>query len=337
MNPVIRMRFGVLLALLLVALVSLGATYQPNGQVKNYITVRSQANASASEVARIQKTETFEVKEIANGWGKVVTDAGVEGYVNAKYIEKVPETIVAAEGEVMGGAGRYSLHWMVWVILGLVAAVFLMQQFELDGAISVWLVPIVWFLLGVSELAYIILCYDPFWTGKDLGWLAILISVVVFAVCAFYQTGSMIGFAKTYSEDNAAVGIWSVPVCAIAAIVLAFTAKDYVWIPGVVFALAQLWQAFIIFSTVNEYQGPGLAIVSALGYLFGMLGTLVVATLLVVLVVVVVVGIFLLNVILSMLNTESGKIELTHKWGDYFSDQYGNEWTHIGGGRFYRS
>lgn len=336
MNSFIRNRIGMLLAVLLVALVSLGATYQPNGQVKNYITVRSQANASASEVARIQKSETFEVTEINNGWGKVVTAHGVEGYVNAKFIEKVPEVVVAAEGEVMGGAGRYDLHWMVWVILGLVAAVFLMQQFELDGAVSVWLVPIAWLLLGMSELAYIILCYDPLWTDMGLGWLAILIAVVVFAVCAFYQTGSMIGFAKTYSEDNAAVGIWSVPVCAVAAIILAFTAQDYIWIPGVAFALAQLWQAFVIFRTVNEYQGPGLAIVSALGYLFGMLGTLIVATLFVVLVVVVVVGLFLLYFILSMLGSETGKIELTHKWGDYFSDQYGNEWEHIGGGRFYR-
>lgn len=337
----IKLRASALLAALLVALVSLAAAYRPNSQVKSYITVRSSASAQAKEIGRIQKTDVFEVTEFKGGWGKVVTESGTVGYVNAKFIEKVPETPInqstTHSNSPSWNGGNLDLHWMVWLILALVVAVFAMQKCDLDGEVSIWVTPIMWFLLGFCELFYLVFCHDPLWTNANLGWLAIIIAAVVFAFSAFYQTGSMIGFAKIYSEDNAAVGIWSVPVCAVGGIILGFTAPDYLWIAFAAFGVAQLFQAYIIFSTVNEYQGAGLATVSALGYLFGMLGTIVMATLLLVLVAIVLIGIFVLWIVLSMLGSSNSDIRLTHKWGDYFSDQYGNEWEYIGGDRYRRT
>ncbi len=335
----IRFRLAAIIVAVLVALVAFGAAYRPNGQVKSHITIRSEAKASASEIGRISKGDIFEVTEVAGGWGKVVTADGAVGYVNARYIEKVPEVKVPAKesGPVAWKGGSLDLHWMVWLILALMAAVFIMQKCDLDGEVSIWVTPVMWFLLGLSQLTYIFLCKDPFWTGADLGWLAILIAVVVFAIGAFYQTGSMVGFAKTYSEDNAAVGIWSVPVCVVGGIILNYTAPEYLWIALAVFGLAQLWQAFVIFRTVSQYQGAALAAVSATGYLFGMLGTLVMATLLVALVIVVLVCLFCLWIVLSMIGSDSKDIRLRHKWGSYFTDQYGDEWEHIGGNTYRRT
>jgi len=339
MSSQIRFRFAAFLAVLLVALVTFGAAYRPNGQVKSYITVRSEAKSSAREVGRILKTDIFEVSEISGGWGKVVTESGTVGYVNAKFIEKVPEAEVPAKQEkpAAWSGGTLNLHWMVWLILALMAALFIMQKCDIDSDVSIWVTPVMWFLLGVSQLTYIFFCKDPFWTGADLGWLAILVAVVVFAVGAFYQTGSMVGFAKTYSEDNAAAGIWSVPVCVVAGIILNYTAPGYMWIAFAAFGLAQLWQAFVIFRTVNQYQGAGLAAVSAIGYLFGMLGTLVMATLLVMLVIVVLVLLFCLWLVLTLIGSDTKDIRLTHKWGSYFTDQYGDEWEHIGGNTYRRT
>lgn len=334
-----RMRVSMIFVGLLMALVSVAATYRPNGHVRNYITVRSEARASASEIGRIQKSETFEVEEVSRGWGKVIMASGSIGYVNAKYIEEVievqPESVPHKSGAWKGGT--VDLHWMVWLILALVTGVFILQKCDLDSEVSIWVTPIMWLLLGVAELVYIICCADPFWTGEHLAWWVILIAVVGFALAAFYQTGSMIAFAKTYSENNAAVGIWSVPVCVVGAIVLYYTVPDYVAVALVAFALAQLWQAFVIFRTVGQYQGPGLAFVSAVGYLFGMLGTLVMATLLVALVVVVVVAILCLWLVLTIIGSDTKDIRLTHKWGSYFTDQYGDEWEHIGGNTYRRT
>lgn len=335
------MRLAMLLALMLTAFAAFADAYRPNSQVKSYITVRSKASASAKEIARIKKAEIFEVTEISHGWGKVVTESGSVGYVNAKFIERVPDVAIAdqapANHSISWMGGKYNLHWMVWLILALMIAVFILQKCDLEGYISIWVTPIIWFLLGASQLAYIALCRDPFWTQANLGWLAILIAFAVFAVGAFYQTGSMIGFAKTYSEDNAIVGIWSVPVCVVAGIILNYTAPNYIAWVFVAFALAQLWQAFVIFRTVYQYQDAGLATVSAVGYLFGMLGTLIMATLLVALVIVVVVCLFCLWLVLSMIGSDTKNIRLTHKWGDYFTDQYGDEWEHIGGNAYRRT
>lgn len=334
-----RFRLAVLIIMAFAALISYAEAYRPNGQVKNYITVRSQANASSKAIDRFEKGEIFEVTEISGGWGKVVAKSGKTGYVNAKYIEKVPSVKVASQPKkpTAWKGGSADLHWMVWLILALLIIVFILQKSDLDGELSVWLTPVMWFLLGFSQIFYIFFCRDPFWTQQDLGWLAILAAVAVFAVGAFYQTGSMIGFAKTYSEDNAAVGIWSVPVCVVAGIIVNYTVAEYLPWVFVAFGLAQLWQAFVVFRTVNQYQGAGLASVSAIGYLFGMLGTLIMATLLVALVIVVLICIFVLWIVLSILGSGSRDIRLTHKWGSFFTDQYGDEWEHIGGNTFRRS
>ncbi|MCM1452108.1 MAG: SH3 domain-containing protein [Clostridium sp.] len=340
MTMTLKTRFLALWLALFAAVLAYAEAYQPNSQVKSYITVRAQAKSGAKEIGRIQKAEIFEVTEITGGWGKVKLESGKTGYVNAKFIEKVPAVKVNAGKPAKAmtwKGGTADLHWMVWLILALMAGVFIMQKLDLEGDVSVWVTPIMWFLLGSCQLIYLICCKDPFWTNENLGWLAILLAVVVFAIGAFYQTGSMIGFAKIYSEDNAWVGIWSVPVCVVGGIILNYTAPAYVPWAFAVFGLSQLWQAFVIFRTVNQYQGAGLATVSAIGYLFGMLGTVVMAALLVALVIFVMICLFVLWLVLSVIGSESKQVKLTHNWGSFFTDQYGNEWEHIGGNTFRRT